>query len=255
MHHPLSLVARGFSLIGELESQDSRRGLAAVSPSASPQIGPLSMSGARCSVSCSVTWKTFQMGSADPTKLLQGPLWRMKGTVLSVQPLQTASLLLFVWQLACRKTFEQKDPNTLKVWKSLTQTLPKFLYTQNGSTSVRWGWRLWRRSCWRVIKPLCVNRACGTWGTATVLAITAPSLPVDLTSQAWASYGLCNLNMKQLPEKWVLCLLNARNSIKMARLLYLVNIKSLYSVAACMRGCVYVNACTHAKALTEGHWT
>lgn len=55
MHHPLSLVARGFSLIGELESQDSRRGLVAVSPSASPQIGPLSMSGARCSVSCSVT--------------------------------------------------------------------------------------------------------------------------------------------------------------------------------------------------------
>lgn len=55
MHHLLSLVAWGFSLIGELESQDSRRGLAAVSPSASPQTGPLPMSGARCSVSCSVT--------------------------------------------------------------------------------------------------------------------------------------------------------------------------------------------------------
>lgn len=139
---PLSLVAWGFSLIGELESQDSRHGLTTVSTSASSQTGPLSVSSARCSVSCSVTWKTFQLGSTDPTKPLQGPLWRMKGNILPVQPLQTASWLLFVWQLACRKTFEQKDPNTLKVWKSLTQTFPKSLYTQIGSTSIKWKWRL-----------------------------------------------------------------------------------------------------------------
>lgn len=136
----LSLVAWGFSLIGELESHDSRHSLVTVSTSAPSQTGPLSS--AWCSVSCSVTWKTFQLGSIDPTKPLQGPLWRMKGSVLPVQPLQTASLLLFVWQLACRKTFEQKDPNTLKVWKSLTQTFPKFLYARNASTAIKWRWQL-----------------------------------------------------------------------------------------------------------------
>lgn len=113
----LSLVAWGFSLIGELESQDSRRSLATVSTSASSQTGPLSVSSARCSVSCPVTWKTFQLGSTDPTKPLQGPLWRMKGNILPVQPLQTTSLLLFVWQLACSQDFWTKGTQHFKSLK------------------------------------------------------------------------------------------------------------------------------------------
>lgn len=117
----------------------------ALSTAASSQTAPLALSSVSARFPALTHERVFRWApqiAQSLTEPLQRPLWRIKGSILPVQPLQTAPLLLFAWQLACCKTLEQKDPNPLKVWKSPTQTFAKVLHTKNVSTSIKWRWQL-----------------------------------------------------------------------------------------------------------------